>query len=545
MGVSPIASSLQARDQGSVPGTESKPGSAAADFANLVQTATKNFASSLATQTSDKKAALREKAAARPDRATKARQDMAQAPSERPASTQKRDDARKLDDNRPLKEKTARIERENTQQGDAAVVPSPMAEPLVAQPQAPVAAPESGGMVSREMMQANGTAPAAVAPQSGGATPMKAGDAGAAVPVMDEGAVPVDPAGAELDGEAALLQAARAPMSAQEQAQAEALARVIAPNAAPLRVTVTAEHKAPVAYSTSNVSGQAAAVAQALSGADGEASMSFNEQNAYSGGQGGNGGQPHASGQATPVQQAAAQPFFGVSNAPAFVVPTMTATAAGGQAVVPPQVNGGQLAGADGDEALLSQPGSPMTAGQDGAGATDRLSGTAMADFSQTLRGAAKNDAAPQPYTQRPVVQSSPDQVHVHIRKAFGDGADQITIQLRPAHLGRIDVRIETAQDGSVTAHIQADKAETLDMMARDARSLEQALKDAGLQADRDSLNFSLRGEERQHAEGNDDNGRRSGRNASHATDGGEETPDLASSDAVGPNDDGSLDIRV
>ncbi|WP_188259958.1 flagellar hook-length control protein FliK [Azospirillum tabaci] len=87
------------------------------------------------------------------------------------------------------------------------------------------------------------------------------------------------------------------------------------------------------------------------------------------------------------------------------------------------------------------------------------------------------------------------DQVAVHIRKNVSDGNDQFTINLRPAELGRIDIKLEIGQDGRVTASVAVEKAQTLELLQRDSRNLERALQDAGLKADSNSLNFSLRGE--------------------------------------------------
>ncbi|MBK3800340.1 hypothetical protein GAY33_14020 [Azospirillum brasilense] len=87
------------------------------------------------------------------------------------------------------------------------------------------------------------------------------------------------------------------------------------------------------------------------------------------------------------------------------------------------------------------------------------------------------------------------DQVAVHISKNVSDGNDQFTINLRPAELGRIDIKLEIGQDGRVTASVAVEKAQTLELLQRDSRNLERALQDAGLKADSNSLNFSLRGE--------------------------------------------------
>lgn len=200
----------------------------------------------------------------------------------------------------------------------------------------------------------------------------------------------------------------------------------------------------------------------------------------------------------------------------------------------------------DATVSLRGGAGPLMRGAEAGMEGDERAAPAANADFTQTLRGSARGGAEQHAQPQRPIMTSSPDQVHVLVRKVFGEGAERITIQLRPAHLGRIDVRLDISQDGTVTAHVLADRIETLDMMARDARALEQALKDAGLQAGRDSLNFSLRGEERRQAEDDDHNTRHSGKNADQANE--EERDELSASSspgAVGLNADARLDIHV
>ncbi|MDO9127309.1 MAG: flagellar hook-length control protein FliK, partial [Parvibaculum sp.] len=72
-------------------------------------------------------------------------------------------------------------------------------------------------------------------------------------------------------------------------------------------------------------------------------------------------------------------------------------------------------------------------------------------------------------------------------------GISRFDIRLDPPEMGRIDVRMEVRKDGHVAAHMTVDRPETLDLLQRDARALQQALNNAGLQADSDSLNFTLR----------------------------------------------------
>lgn len=103
--------------------------------------------------------------------------------------------------------------------------------------------------------------------------------------------------------------------------------------------------------------------------------------------------------------------------------------------------------------------------------------------------------------------------IALQISKHIARGVSTFQIRLDPAEMGRVDVKLELAQDGRVTAHLTVEKAETLDLLQKDAKALEQALKDAGLDADDDTLNFSLKdgsgdaagGNEPEHAVTGDD----------------------------------------
>jgi flagellar hook-length control protein FliK len=70
---------------------------------------------------------------------------------------------------------------------------------------------------------------------------------------------------------------------------------------------------------------------------------------------------------------------------------------------------------------------------------------------------------------------------------------DTFTLQLDPADLGRLDIRMKFGSDGSVKAHLSADKPETLAMLQKDAPHLERVLQGAGLEIDGDSISFDLR----------------------------------------------------
>ena len=101
------------------------------------------------------------------------------------------------------------------------------------------------------------------------------------------------------------------------------------------------------------------------------------------------------------------------------------------------------------------------------------------------------------------------EQVSVQIQKAVAQGADKINIKLHPAHLGRVEVRLDIAKDGQLTAIIMAEKPETLELLQRDIRGLARSLQQAGLDANSNSFNFGLKqnGEQQADPSRNRENG--------------------------------------
>jgi len=80
-------------------------------------------------------------------------------------------------------------------------------------------------------------------------------------------------------------------------------------------------------------------------------------------------------------------------------------------------------------------------------------------------------------------------QIAHHVRA----GSNRFEIRLDPPELGRVDVRLEIASDGKVQAHLSFERADALDTLQRDAKTLERALADAGLEPGEDGLTFSLK----------------------------------------------------
>jgi flagellar hook-length control protein FliK len=224
----------------------------------------------------------------------------------------------------------------------------------------------------------------------------------------------------------------------------------------------------------------------------------------------------------------------------------------GGQAGQGLQSGGAAMAAmaAEGAAASFARPpGGPPAAGS----AVDARGAAAIAD------GAAIGGAPIPPQAGRAAAAVPPggppgsaaqqrmigDQVSVHIRKAVHEGADRIEIRLKPEALGRVDVRLEMGADNRVVATVTADQRHTLELLRADARSLERALQEAGLQTDGGSLNFNLRGGE--DGRPGQDEGRTAAppRHGANASDGqhGQEMPPQAYGRPTGRPD--GIDIRA
>jgi flagellar hook-length control protein FliK len=99
------------------------------------------------------------------------------------------------------------------------------------------------------------------------------------------------------------------------------------------------------------------------------------------------------------------------------------------------------------------------------------------------------------------------EQVAINVKQAIAIGTDQIQIQLKPASLGAIDVKLNVGHDGRVTAVISTDRSDTLNLLKQDSSGLQQALRNAGLQADNGSLSFNLRSDGQAYQQGSPQGG--------------------------------------
>ena len=137
-----------------------------------------------------------------------------------------------------------------------------------------------------------------------------------------------------------------------------------------------------------------------------------------------------------------------------------------------------------------SLTGAPAGGGE--AGGSQSITGTAnpQAQAAGTLNAAAARfaQAKPQRSAGRETAQQ---QVAVQVRRAAAEGQNRFTLQLHPAELGRVSVRLDF-DGGRVRAQVTADRRDTLDMLQKDARSLQSALAATGLETDGGSLEFTL-----------------------------------------------------
>ena len=125
----------------------------------------------------------------------------------------------------------------------------------------------------------------------------------------------------------------------------------------------------------------------------------------------------------------------------------------------------GQAAGQAAQQATATTPQQQLLATQMSANANGGAPSESPAPLpsrSEPLSLPASGQPAPQPGLRGPEAAAMPkppapvpprfvtNQVAVQIQKAIGEGNDRISIQLKPAELGRVEVRLDVASDGLV-----------------------------------------------------------------------------------------------
>ena len=165
------------------------------------------------------------------------------------------------------------------------------------------------------------------------------------------------------------------------------------------------------------------------------------------------------------------------------------------------------LAGQSGEKGGV---GTPPAAGQAPAAAAAILASQAIGDdtdvtltdisftgeASATVRGGDLTGAVRTESLQTPNQAQSghvSTQVAAEIVRNLKNGQTKFQMRFDPPELGRVEVNMKVAADGSVQAHLIVERPETLDMFLRDQRGLERALEAAGLNTDSGNLQFSLK----------------------------------------------------
>ena len=159
------------------------------------------------------------------------------------------------------------------------------------------------------------------------------------------------------------------------------------------------------------------------------------------------------------------------------------------------------------NENMLSSTKHPVIASAQGALAADVIGIDAQPSVepleafgSEVGRLDPVSGTSPKPPVQP--AQPANTQIALHIARAVPHGIDRLSVQLHPVELGAVEIQLDFAEDGRVSALITAERPETLDMLQRDSRTLERSLNDTGLQLENGGLSFSLKQEQNQQGQG-------------------------------------------
>jgi len=189
-------------------------------------------------------------------------------------------------------------------------------------------------------------------------------------------------------------------------------------------------------------------------------------------------------------------------------------------------------------DAKAAGPVAPSSAGQGAtAGGGEGSSAAGSQNASQETQQSQQSSQAKSANAQQANAprQGFMDQITVNINRAVQAGLDKINIQLRPESMGRVDVHLEMAKDGKLTAVVFAESKDTLELLSRDAKELTKALQDAGLQLDQDDIEFNLSGQ-------GDSAGESEGAGNGDVTgDGDEQNEDLQAMNDNAGDDDGDI----
>ena len=89
--------------------------------------------------------------------------------------------------------------------------------------------------------------------------------------------------------------------------------------------------------------------------------------------------------------------------------------------------------------------------------------------------------------------QAAADQVVAAVSRQLSAGKSTFRVQLHPAELGQVDIKMDFAADGKMMTTLTVDNEKTLHLLQRDQHTLGKMLENAGFNMDQGNLNFNLR----------------------------------------------------
>lgn len=181
------------------------------------------------------------------------------------------------------------------------------------------------------------------------------------------------------------------------------------------------------------------------------------------------------------------------------------------------------LSAQDGTNSFDSNAGGGQSFAQDGSAASAQgLTGVTAAANAST--GSFVNYLNNSPQAAQATTMQM---VAMQVQKNIAGNVSTFTMQLNPAELGGLEIRLKFGKDGLMKAHLIADKPETLNMLQKDSSALHRVLQGAGLDADDSALSFDLRQQDQQQGDA-----RQSGGN-NRARGYGEGLDDMISDNAI------------
>jgi len=156
-----------------------------------------------------------------------------------------------------------------------------------------------------------------------------------------------------------------------------------------------------------------------------------------------------------------------------------------------------------------------FASGDDGSDSDTNGFGQPSSQGGDTLAGTLSNlmqasEASPESFvnyltstSQGPATQTT-QMVAMQIQSNAQSQTNTFTMELQPAELGRLEIRLKFDKDGGIKAHLIADKADTFSMLQKDSPQLHRILQQAGLDVDDCALSFDLRQQNQQNNNAND-----------------------------------------